>query len=324
MKQLVEKHLIKTVFRDFYSADITPVEENLATSGIKEIFVPVILKSFFWALLGLPAAITLNTTNVSLFLTPIAFIAGTAWFIISLSTIKLKFKNFSADITKNIFESFLTSLFLLLFIALIALSSSAVTPNLIISENVMHYVRVVSAILASGVAIRIVYLIVIGSIQYATNDAMLTGQRELMQEYYRRSLSFLFQVADLIRKEPDVKVTNYYISDAFSRVFNVAKNSVNGEKQKVIDQLNTKALEILASPEKDQKKIYQTFIDLLTGFKKLLNPNNKAARKINYIDIEYQCLKKANDSPRATALRYATVFALIYEIIQDEGEDIFL
>lgn len=36
MKQLVEKHLIKTVFRDFYSADITPVEENLATSGIKE------------------------------------------------------------------------------------------------------------------------------------------------------------------------------------------------------------------------------------------------------------------------------------------------
>lgn len=322
---------MNTVFKDFYSAEITPVEENIATGGIKEIFTPVILRALFWASLGLPAVITLNTTNVSLFLTPIAFIAGTAWFIISLSTIKNKFKDFSADITKNIFESFLTSLFLMLFIALIALNSSAFIPNVVFPGHVMYFIKIISAILASIVAIRIVYLIVVGSIQYATNDAMLTGQRELMQEYYRRSLSFLFHVADLIRRESDVKVTNYYISDAFSRVFNIAKNYIKKElkeghekKLKTIEQLNDNALEVLSNPEKNQEKIQKTFFKLLTGFKKLLNPNNKAAQKINYIDIEYKCLSKENDSPRATALRYATVFALIYEILQDEGEDIFL
>lgn len=331
MRKFIEKHLIKTVFKDFYSADITPVEEKTATGGIKEIFTPVILRALFWAALGLPAVITLNANNVSLFLTPIAFVAGTAWFIISLSTIKYKFRNFSADITKNIFESFLTSLFLLLFIALIALNSSVVVTNVVLPVNIMYLIKVMSAVLASIVAIRIVYLIVIGSIQYATNDAMLTGQRELMQEYYRRSLSFIYLVADLIRKEPDVKVTNYYISDAFSRIFNLARNYVkkaakqNYEKKLVtIDDLNNKTLEVLANPEKNQEKIQQTFFSLLTGFKKLLNPDNKAAQKINYINIEYKCLGKGNDSSRAIALRYATVFALIYEILQDEGEDVFL
>lgn len=331
MKSFVDNHIIKTVFKNFYHADITPVEENLATSGIKEIFTPVIVKALFWASLGLPAIVTLDTTTVSLFLTPIAFIAGTAWFIISLSTIKLKFKDFSADITKNIFESFLTSLFMMLFMALIALIGSAITINVSIPENPLYYVKIVSALLASCVAIRIVYLIVIGSIQYATNDAMLTGQRELMQEFYRRSLSFLYLVADLIRKETDTKVTNYYICDAFSRTFNIAKNYVkkqskqNYEKKlEIIDNLNNKALVVLANPEKDQEKIHTIFFELLTGFKRLLNPNNKAAQKINYIEIEYQCLKKGNDSSRMVALRYATTFALIYEILQDEGEDIFL
>jgi len=331
MRKYIEKHLITTVFKDFYSADITPVEENIATNGIKEIFTPVILRALCWAALGLPATITLDTSNVSLFLTPIAFIAGTAWFIISLSTIKLKFKNFSVDITKNIFESFLTSLFLMLFIAVIALNSSIFAVKMIFPELIMYYLKIASVLLASTVAIRIVYLIVIGSIQYATNDAMLTGQRELMQEYYRRSLSFLYLVADLIRKESDVKVTNYYISDAFSRIFNIAKNYVKkqskqnyGKKLEEIENLNNKALEVLSCPEKNQEKIQHIFYSLLTGFKDLLNPNNKAAQKINYINIEYQCLEKGHDSPRATALRYGTVFALIYEILQDEGEDIFL
>lgn len=331
MRKIIEKHLTKIVFRDFYSAEITPVEESIATSGITEIFTPAILKALFWASLGLPAVITLDTTKVSLFLTPIAFIAGTAWFIISLSTIKLKFKNFSADITKNIFESFLTSLFMMLFMALIALNSSVIVTNITLSNNVLYYIKVISAVLASTVAIRIVYLIVIGSIQYATNDAMLTGQRELMQEYYRRSLSFLYLVADLIRKEQDVKVTNYYISDAFSRIFNIAKNYVKKQskqnyvkKLENINKLNDKALEVLSNPEENQERIQKIFFGLLAGFKELLNPNNKAAQKINYINIEYECLEKGHDSSRATALRYATVFALIYEILQDEGEDIFL
>ncbi len=331
MRKFIEKHLIQKVFKDFYSADITPVEKSTATGGIKEVFTPVILKALFWALLGLPAGITLNTTNVSLFLTPIAFIAGTAWFIISLSTIKNKFKNFSADITKNIFESFLISLFLMLFIALIALNSSLVTTNIVIPANLTYFVKVMSAILASIVAIRIVYLIVVGSIQYATNDAMLTGQRELMQEFYRRSLSFTYEVRDLIRKEPDPQVTNYFISDAFSRILNTAKYFVKKaakkdyrEKLHMIDRLNDKALTVLTGQVKDQIEVHGIFYSLLVGFKDLLNPNNKAAQKINYIDIELRCLKEGKDNPRATSLRYGTVFGLIYEILQDEGEDIFL
>jgi len=327
--KFIENHLRHRTFKDFYQSDITSVEEDIATSGIAEVFAPVILRALFWAALTLPAVVSLNTSNVALFLTPIAFVAGSAWFILSLSTIKLKFKHFAGDITKNIFESFLTSLLIMLFIALFALNTSAVTIEYTLQSNT--YFKIFSAVLASIVTIRIVYLIVVGSIQYATNDAMLTGQRELMQEYFRRSLSFTYMVADLIRKEPDIKVTNYYISDAFSRIFNVAKHHLVNrakpgfeEKVKEIEELNKDALAVLSNPERDQDEVNKTFLTLLLGFKKLLNTKNKSARKISYVEIEIDCLEKNKDSHRVIALRYATIFALIYEILQDEGEDIFL
>ena len=159
------------------------------------------------------------------------------------------------------------------------------------------------------------------------NDAMLTGQNEAAQQFFTNSMSFSYQVTDLIRRDDNIQTTNYYISDGFSRIFNTM-TIIQEEKGKDFSKakkLNELVLRILRNPQMNQKEVWVTFLTALLGFKDLLNPNNNAAKKIGYIDIEIDCLKNNNkESDRAKALRYATIFTLLYEIITDEGQDIFL
>ena len=318
------RFLKDTIFKEFFTLPLTPVETEISQEAVNRKYSPTIVSSVFWAFLTIPAAIFLDLSTITLVLVPIAMVTGSAWFAISLSVVKAKFAGFGNTLTQNILESFVTSLLFMLFMAVISLL-----------QNNLHFLQVynnsltqtIAAILTMMTIIRIVYLIIVGSIKYDMNDAMLTGQNEAAQEFFTRSMNFSYQVTDLIRRESNIQATNYYISDGFSRIFNTAiilqKNK--GKDSTKAERLNELVLQVLKSPEMEQNKVHRIFLEVLLGFKELLNPNNKAARKIGYVDIEMDCLQKnPKEGNRAKALRYATIFTLLYEIVTDEGQDIFL
>lgn len=330
MISVIQKYLVeKFLFKSFFSIDLTPVESEIA-HGATHKYSYVFLSAFLWSLLSIPTVIFLDIGVIGVVLTPIAIVSGTAWFAVSLSTVKAKFIDFGNVLTRNIMESFMLSLFVMVYMAVVALNKNMI--HIDIPSDILYWIYVVSGIFGAIVSIRIIWLITAGSLQYDMNDAMLTGQNEASQKFYEQSLSFSYQVTELIRKEADIKVTNYYIADAFSRIFNVViralrdKNDTNlTQTLNNINIFNEQVLVVLKNPEMEQGKVQDIFLEALMNFKGLLNTENKSAQKIGYVDIEIECLKSnTHDSDRIKALRYATIFTLIYEILTDEGEDIFL
>jgi len=323
---MLQKYFNKLVFRNFFKIELSPVELAIANESISTKYTQGLKESLISGVLVIPTLLFLDTSVLSSVLIPITMVSGTAWFAVSLINIKRKFEPFGNELTIDLYRSFMTSLIFLGLMTFISLNSSLF--EIIIATGTQSpWLVIVSGALGTIVVLKMIYDVFLGATKYDMNDSMLTGQSEVAQQFFTKSLNFSHQVTDLIRRESAVQTTNYYISDGFSRIFNTVMmiQHQKGKSTKKAKMLNNEVLKVVKNPEMYQKEVNKILLSSLLGFKSLLNSKNSSAQKIGFIDIEISCLKNnEKESDRAKALRYATIFTLLYEIITDEGQDIFL
>ena len=323
---MIEKFFRKWVFDNFLKIDLNPVEISIANDSLTSKYAQGLKTSLISGLFIFPTLLFVDTSVLSSVLIPITMVSGTAWFAVSLVNIKKKFEPFGNELTIDLYKAFMTSLIFLSLMTLVSLNPLMFT-GITTWGKMFPWLSTVAGIVGTILVFKMIYDVFLGATKYDMNDSMLTGQSEAAQQFFTKSLDFSHQVTDLIRRDNNIQTTNYYISDGFSRILNTiaAIQDQRGKSSSKARKLNDEVLNVLKNPALSQKEVDKIFLNSLFGFKELLNKSSGSAKKIGYVDIEIDCLKnnfKEND--RIKALRYATIFTLLYEIITDEGQDIFL
>ena len=88
-------HLIrKRILGRFYKIDLSNFEKRMADDAIVQKYVPSIKTALIYSVLLIPALLLLDTAIVISVLIPTTMVAGTAWFSVSLASMKKKFEDF--------------------------------------------------------------------------------------------------------------------------------------------------------------------------------------------------------------------------------------
>lgn len=322
LKTIFERYILK----NFFDIELSSLEKEIAIESLEEKYKPAFRNSLILTLISLPAVILLDTSVLVNVLIPITMVSGSAWFAISLANIKKKFERFGLELTTDLFESFTASLFLLLALGTVALNFEFLTPLFEYRENTT--IVAISSILGTIVIARIILKIFIGALKYDMNDAMLAGQAEIAEKFFKKSLSFLHQSASKLRDGNHLEIANYHIGNSFYEIFSHIKtnfksrNLRNGKLEKLIKN----AEYIKTNPGLSQDKIDHYSIELIENFLHYCGDDqqSKAAQKsLSNIANELNCIKNNNEAQALVDTRFAAIFEEIANLIETEGEALF-
>lgn len=326
---MVFENLVKKfILKNFFKIELSSIEKDIALEAIKKKYAPSIFTGLVQALLILPAILFLNTEIIVSVLIPVTIVAGTAWFSISLANIKKKFEDFGLELTTNMFESFFTSLLLLFALALLSLFKDYTMGITGLSAQ-YPFLDIVSAILASFVVFRMLYLIFIGAMKYDINDSMLSGQNEAAEKFFKKSLSLLHTAAENLRLGKGLQVANYYIGLCLYELFSYVK-SMNSKNEKLNGKMDASlkdANSLIFNPAMDQDKADKISLGLIEYFLGLCVNVNTTDSKKSYSAIkdEIECLKKNNDEEQSmTDTRFSIIFSEIANMLDAQGESLFI
>jgi len=116
--------IINSILKSLRNTDLTGEEKRIIDSSIEDKYVPVLRNAFLFAIISTPAYAE-NPQAAYVIFGIITSLTGLAWFSMSLKDVKTKFGGFGIELTADMLEAFLTSLFL---VALIAALNSVVEP----------------------------------------------------------------------------------------------------------------------------------------------------------------------------------------------------
>lgn len=325
---MLEKILKYNILKNFFLINLSNKERQIAIESIKDKYVPSIRNSFLFTLLCVPSILVLDMSIVVSVLIPITMVSGTAWFAVSLANMKKKFESFGTELTVDLFESFVTSLLLLFLIALVAINPGLF--SLIKTHLDYNILYIIAGILATIVIGRISLKIFLGALKYDINDAMLSGQAEAAERFYKKSLSFLHQSALSLKSGKSLEVANYHIANAFFELFSYIKSKIKSQnlKQEELDALITHAETLKKIPNNNQEKIDQISVELIERFLGYCigatDPDSQ--KSIHNINLELECIKdgRRNESQQLTDTRFASIFQEIAELIEEQGESLFI
>ena len=319
------KILRENILINFFKINLTSIEKEIAIESIEKKYAPSLKKSIINAILIIPAILFLDSTTIVSVLIPITLVAGTAWFSISLSSIKKKFEDFGLELTTNVFESFTTSLLLLILIASVSLGYEFLLPIITFGQQLV-YLKIIAALLGIFVICRNIFQIFVGSLKYDINDAMLTGQNEAAEKFFKKSLSFLNITAENLRSGKHIQVANYYIGLSFFEIFTYIK-SLNIGKSKELENYINSSNELINNPSMKQQKADKIAINLTEIFLEMVKiKDNEAINKSKSAIIdEITNLKKphSNEAQAMIDTRMSIIFQEISEMIDSTGESLF-
>ena len=316
----------KYILNNFFKIKLTSIEKELADEGVDEKYSVCLRNGILKGLLATPAILFLDTQTITNVLIPITLVAGTAWFSISLANIKQKFGGFGLELTINIFESFVTSLILLILIASVSLLERFLQPLILIGENSV-LLELIAGVLGVYVVFDNIYKIFIGSMKYDTNDAMLTGQNEAAEKFFKKSLSFLNITAENLRAGKHIQVANYYIGLSFFEIFTYINSLKIVDKNK-IDKYIEEANTLIDSPSMKQEEADKISIGLIKELLSLIKMKNNESvdKSIGAINDELRNLSdeySVNEVQEMIDTRMSIVFQEIAEMIENSGENLF-
>ncbi len=318
--------MTKFILKNFLKINLTSFEKEITDESINLKYLPSIKKSLFMGLLILPAIIFLDSTVIISVLIPITMVAGTAWFSISLANVKKKFESFGLELTTDVFESFTTSLIMLIFLTFVSLLSPFLEKFIEIGKN-NYYVILISAILGIYVVFINIYKIFIGALKYDINDAMLAGQNEAAEKFFKKSLSFLQVTSKNLQDGKDLQVANYYIGLAFFEIFTYINSLKLKTTEKKVLKLIDDSNKLIFNPSMKQKEADTLSLNLISNFLDLIK--NKSDEDIlksyNAICDELENLKKENNTENQKMIdtRLSVVFSEIANMIDNGGESLF-
>ena len=182
---MFRKILVNNILKTFFEIPLSSKERQIALESVDDKYVPALTNSLIYLLMSLPAILMLDMAVIVSVLTPVTMVSGTAWFAVSLANMKKKFESFGTELTVDLFESFVTSLGLLLLIAIVAVNSNFLSYVHSYRSDLLVFVAGAMAVI---VVIRISLKIFLGALKYDINDAMLTGQAEAAEKFYKKSM----------------------------------------------------------------------------------------------------------------------------------------
>jgi len=332
------KKLIQTrILGEFYSIDLTSFEQRMADEAVAQKYAPAISQAIVLSTLLIPALLLLDTSIVVSVLIPTTMVAGTAWFSVSLASMKKKFEDFGMELTKHLFVAFTLSLVMLLLATSVSLTSAAWKPFIPpIAEHPASQLG--AAALAVFVVGALLYSIFAGSLKYDINDAMLTGQNEVAERFFKQSLSLLFITAQQLRGGMPLQVANYYLGLCFYEVFNNIRE-LNSTTLENSDALVDQANSLISEPSMSQVEADNVVLDMIDSFTGSCSRVNEVHSHRSYraIEFELNCLQRdatRKEGPGGAAeadegdrqmvdIRMSVILSEISNLIEEFGPTLF-
>lgn len=324
----MNKFIKNSILKSFFKIKLTWNEKGLAIDSIESKYTPSVKKGLFYWIISFPSILLLDINVIASVLIPITLVAWSAWFSISLASMKKKFERFWLELTKNIFEAFITSLILLILISWVSLYLPFLW-DLIEYLQKNNFIMFSSSTLWFYVIIQIVYNIFIWSLKYDVNDAMLSGQNESAEKFYKKSLSLLQITSKNLREWNNTEwnsldVSNYYIWVSFYEVFTYASLFI---KSKNITSYIDKTNKLINNPSMEQKEADNLSKYLIKNFINLLDKkNNDILKNMNAIEDELKNLINNVDieSQKIIDIRISVILEEIWEMIDNHWENLFI
>ncbi len=330
---MLKKIIRNSILGQFYEIDLSSFERKMADDAVKDKYIPSISISIIYSALLVPSLLLLDTSIVVSVLIPTTMVAGTAWFSVSLASMKKKFEDFGMELTTHLFVAFTLSLTMLLLSTLAALTSDFWSGYIQELADGHSWTKLVAAILAVVVVGKLLFSIFAGSLKYDINDAMLTGQNEAAERFFKQSLSLLFTTSQQLRAGMNLQVANYSLGLAFHEVFNNIKD-IKSSGLKDINALIESANSLIKEPSMDQHKADEIVLELIQSF---INSCDKrqdvtSHRSFQAVIFEHTCLennlkKKEGDvgfeEQKMVDTRMAIVFSEMSSLIEEFGPSLF-
>src|SRR3989339_2274425 len=314
-------HFIKKyILKNFLAIDLSGVEKTITDDSIAVKYVPAIRGALFISALMIPAILFLPTGTLMNVLIPVTMVTGTAWFAVSLANIRKKFESFGIELTMQMFRSFTASLLILGLLTLFSLLTNIFAPLISWGQG-KPLLQILATFLGIGGVFTILWDVFAGALKYDINDAMLTGQSEVAEQYFKKSLSLLHSAAENLRMGKNLEVANYYLGLAFYEIFTFLYEVSKEETDLVFIK---KALMLRKNPQMTQKKADDLSKELIRIFlKKCQNFQGHQAKSCYHIiQVELQFLENP-ENQKIVDTRLSIIFEEIRELIDIQGEGLF-
>jgi hypothetical protein len=325
---MLEHFISKRILRRFYTIELTNYERKMADGAVTQKYAPAVATALGYAVLLVPALLLLDTGIVVSVLIPTTMVAGTAWFAVSLASMKKKFEDFGMELTKHLFEAFALSLTMLFMATLASLTAEAWRP--LIPQVANHWtVHLGAAILAIVVVGKLLYSIFAGSLKYDINDAMLTGQNEAAERFFKQSLSLLHTTSHQLRQGMPLQVANYSLGLAFHEVF---ENVREIHASAIGDDLVKRADKLILRPAMKQEEADRIVFSLIESFMAACSPRQEVVKNRSFkaIKDELECLEanaevtgSEKEEQGMVDTRMAIVFSEMSNLIEEFGPSLF-
>lgn len=320
------------ILRRFYKIELTSSERRMADDAIKGKYAPAVSTAIGYSMLLIPALLILDTEIVVSVLIPTTMVAGTAWFSVSLASMKKKFEDFGMELTTNLFVAFVLSLTMLLLATLASLTAILWRAHLpAVSGH--PAIQAGAALLAVFVVAKLLFSIFSGSLKYDINDAMLTGQNEAAERYFKQSLSLLYTTSQQLRHGMSLQVANYSLGLAFYEVFKNIQD-IRSTAIADMDDLLKRANLLIRRPAMNQREADEIVLNLIRSFMSACSQREEVATHRSYeaIRFELECLIANADIPERDITkelqemvdtRMAIVFSEMSNLIEEFGPSLF-
>lgn len=322
---LIEGLLRRWILGKFFRIRLSKLESETAENALRLKYVPAVRSALAYGALLLPAVFMLDTSIVVSVLIPTTMVAGTAWYAVSLASLKKKFENFGMELTADLFVAFALSLAMLFLSTAASLAKTLgfeVPPSF--TPLWARYGAGMLALVAVG---KLLYEIFAGSIKYDVNDAMLTGQNEAAERYFKASLSLLHTTSAALRQSRSLQVANYSIGLAFYEVFSNVKglyeDRVLGAR---LSEWIEKANQLIRKPSMGKEEADERALELVRAFVAscFQTPNVTGHRSFIALRDEIKCLANNTDEERSmTDMRMSVVFTEISNLLEEFGLSLF-
>ena len=246
---------------------LSDTDRHRVVKAVKDKYGPALVSAIGILLFMLPALFFIEAESIQGVLIPVVFVSGTAWFAISLASMRDDLSDFGIQLTYDLLVSFISSLLVLFIIVVLAINPwikgfivSTITQG---DAELANGISIVSGILAALGLARIFFKLISGTIKYDANDSMLSGQNEKAEIYFKRALSDLRRTAADLRRDLPLELANYHLSWALEYfcldLLNSQASSKDSENSHLRDMVRM-LQEIRAKPDINQRQADKAFV----------------------------------------------------------------
>jgi hypothetical protein len=325
LSRYVGRLIAKQLLRTFFSIKLTSSERELAELAVDRKYRPAVTEAAARTALLAPAFVVLDAEIVVSVLLPTTMVAGTAWFAVSLASMKKKFEDFGTELTKDLFVAFTLSLMMLMLATMMMLTTELWKPHLP-GWTSWPAVKWCSAALAILVVGTLLFSIFKGSLKYDINDAMLSGQNEVAERYFKQSLSLLYSTSQHLRTGVKIEVANYYLGLCFYELFhNIKEVRDQPNEAKFIDELIAQANELMRVPNKNQQEADEIVLGLAKSFAESCGTADEIRQHRSYaaISFELACLDQRNEEQHVVDVRTSVILLEMTNLVETFGASLF-